>query len=182
MKYCEYTTLCACEHKCPFHSSFSFLCKMCSSAHVQTHSSKCVCVCVRLPFYRDVCKGPSRGAKSKASGHNWVTGAGDGLKHGLGDAAATLGCLRCQGQSALINRLGPYITALVVLAAWSRRALWAFLAEAGHIPTVRLPVTVLGMEHLQRKWRGGLRDRLLLSLRTSHYGHFQMFISRPRTQ
>lgn len=73
-----------------------------------------------------MCKGPGRGAKSKASSHNWVTGTSDGLKHGLGDATATLGCLRCQGQSALINRLGPYITALVVLAARSLQALWDF--------------------------------------------------------
>ena len=46
----------------------------------------CVCVCVRewVPVcpYIDVCEGPSRGAKSKASGHNWVTGTSDGLKHG----------------------------------------------------------------------------------------------------
>lgn len=91
-----------------------------------TRLSLRVCVCVLVCPFIDVCEGPGRGAKSKASSHNWVTGTSDGLKHGLGDAGATLGCLRCQGQSALINRLGPYITALVVLAARSRQALWDF--------------------------------------------------------
>lgn len=83
---------------------------------------------IMFALFVDVCEGPrSRGAKRKVSGHNWVTGTSDGLKHGSGDTAATLGCLRCQGQSALINRLGPYITALAVLAAPSRLALWNFL-------------------------------------------------------
>lgn len=117
--------VCVCVHKCLCQAFFFFFfCKMCLSDDAQTLLSKCVCVHV-CPII-DVCEGPSRGAKSKASGHNWVIGTGDGLKHGSGDAAATLGCLRCQGQSALINRLGPYITALVVLAARSRQALWDF--------------------------------------------------------
>lgn len=117
--------MCVCTHTNRPSTFFSFsFCKMCLSDDTQTLLSKCVCVHV-CPFI-DVCEGPSRGAKSKVSGHNWVTGTGDGLKHGKGDAAATLGCLRCQGQSALINRLGPYITALVVLAARSRQALWDF--------------------------------------------------------
>lgn len=50
------------------------------------HARLSVCVSVRAcaPVcpYIDVCERPSRGAKSKASGHNWVTGTSDGLKHG----------------------------------------------------------------------------------------------------
>lgn len=50
------------------------------------HARLSVCVSVRAYAlvcpYIDVCERPSRGAKSKASGHNWVTGTSDGLKHG----------------------------------------------------------------------------------------------------
>lgn len=120
------------------------------------HSCLSVCVCVHVCPFIDVCEGPSRGAKSKASGHNWVIGTGDGLKHGLGDAAATLGCLRCQGQSALINRLGPYITALVVLAARSRQALWDFsLRQATFLSFPSGYFTEVGMvSHFSFRERG----------------------------
>lgn len=55
---------------------------MCLSDDAQTRPSKCVCECALVCPYIDVCERPSRGAKSKASGHNWVTGTSDGLKHG----------------------------------------------------------------------------------------------------
>lgn len=118
---------CPSDHKCVH--KYTFL-KYAWCSKTLVCDQVCVCVylrvCVPVCPFIDVCERPSRGAKSKASGHNWVTGTSDGLKHSYGDAAATLGCLRCQGQSALINRLGPYITALVVLAARSQQALWDF--------------------------------------------------------
>ena len=72
------------------HQSISFFCKMCLYDDAQTPLCACVgacvcvcvCVCVRVCPFIDVCEGPGRGAKSKVSGHNWVTGTSDGLKHG----------------------------------------------------------------------------------------------------
>ena len=75
----QVSMLCMCA-QISHHVFFFSFCKMCLSADAQTHLSECVCVRV-CPFI-DVCEGPSRGAKSKASGHNWVIGTGDGLKHG----------------------------------------------------------------------------------------------------
>lgn len=64
----------------------AFLFFFCACLMMLKHARLSVCVSVRAcaPVcpYIDVCERPSRGAKSKASGHNWVTGTSDGLKHG----------------------------------------------------------------------------------------------------
>lgn len=69
--------MCACVQIS--HQVFFFFVKR---ACLTTLKHSCLSVCVHVCPFIDVCEGPSRGAKSKASGHNWVTGTGDGLKHG----------------------------------------------------------------------------------------------------